>query len=256
MDPDIKIGIIQLTSNDNLQDNCNQLDYYFNQCLKDGANFILSPEVSNFISTNSELKKKSIKFEKEDPIINKVKNSCSKFKVWSLIGSVILKVKKCGQEKFVNRSILVNPNGRIIARYDKIHMFDVIIDSRETYRESKKIMPGRDTVLAKTPFANIGLTICYDIRFPYLFSKLKKSGADIICIPSAFTMKTGKDHWETLVRARAVENKIYIIAPAQCGQNTSIRKTWGHSLIINPNGKILCDLGNNPGYRVLRLKND
>ena len=133
MDPDIKIGIIQLTSNDNLQDNCNQMDYYFNQCLKDGANFILSPEVSNFISTNRELKKNSIKFEKEDPIINTVKNSCSKFKVWSLIGSVILKIKKCGQEKFVNRSILVNPNGRIIARYDKIHMFDVIIDSKETY---------------------------------------------------------------------------------------------------------------------------
>ena len=143
MDPDIKIGIIQLTSNDNLQDNCNQLDYYFKQCLKDGANFILSPEVSNFISTNSELKKKSIKFEKEDPIINTVKNSCSKFKVWSLIGSVILKIKKCGQEKFVNRSILVDPNGRIIARYDKIHMFDVIIDSKETYKESRKFMVGK-----------------------------------------------------------------------------------------------------------------
>ena len=109
-----------------------------------------------------------------------MKNSCSKFKVWSLIGSVILKIKKFGQEKFVNRSILVNPNGRIIARYDKIHMFDVIIDSKETYRESKIFMPGRHTVLAKTPFANVGLTICYDIRFPYLFSKLKKSGADII----------------------------------------------------------------------------
>ena len=256
MNPDIKIGIIQLTSNDNLYDNCNQLDYYFNKCIKDGANFILSPEVSNFISTSNELKKNSIKFEEEDPMIKKIKISCSKFKVWSLIGSVVLKIKKCGKEKFVNRSILVDPNGRIIARYDKIHMFDVIIDSKETYKESKKFMPSRDTVLAKTPFANIGLTICYDLRFPYLFSKLKKSGADIICIPSAFTMKTGKDHWETLVRARAVENKIYIIAPAQCGQNTSTRKTWGHSLIINPSGKILCDLGNNVGYRVLRLNND
>ena len=135
-------------------------------------------------------------------------------------------------------------------------MFDVIIDSKETYKESRKFMPGRDTVMVKTPFANIGLTICYDVRFPYLFSKLKESGADIICIPSAFTTKTGKDHWETLVKARAIENKIYILAPAQCGQNTSTRKTWGHSLIINPNGKILCDLGSNPGYRVLRLKND
>ncbi len=256
MDPDIKIGIIQLTSNDNIQDNCNQLDYYFNQCSKEGANFILSPEVSNFISTDNEIKKKYIKNEKEDLIIKKVKKSCSKFKVWSLIGSVVLKIKKCDKEKFVNRSILVNPNGRIVARYDKIHMFDVVINSKETYRESKKFKPGRDAVMAKTPFANIGLTICYDIRFPYLFSKLKKSGADIICIPSAFTIKTGKDHWETLVKARAIENNIFIIAPAQCGQNTSTRKTWGHSLIIDPNGKILCDLGNYAGYRVLRLKND
>ena len=113
------------------------------------------------------------------------------------------KNKKFGQEKFVNRSILVNPNGRIIARYDKIHMFDAIIDRKETYRESKKFMPGKNMVLAKTPFANIGLTICYDIRFPYLFSKLKESGADIICIPSAFTTKTGQDHWETLVKAHS-----------------------------------------------------
>lgn len=252
----LKIGIIQLSSNDNLQDNCNQLDYYFNQCVREDANFILSPEVSNFISTDSELKKKSIKFETEDPMINNVKKLCNKFNVWSLIGSVVLKIKKGAKDKFVNRSILINPNGTIVARYDKIHMFDVIIDSTEAYKESNSFEPGREIILAKTPFANIGLTICYDIRFPYLFSKLKKSGADIICIPSAFTTRTGKDHWETLVKARAIENKIYIIAPAQCGQNTYSRKTWGHSLIINPQGEILCDLGRNTCYRVLRIKKD
>ena len=250
----IKIGIIQLTSTDNLQDNCNQLDYYFNQCVKEGANFVLSPEVSNFISTDKEIRKKSIKFEKEDPMINNVRNLCNKFNVWSLIGSVVLKIKRGKKEKFVNRSILINPKGRIVARYDKIHMFDVTIDKNESYKESKIFEPGKEVILAKTPFANIGLTICYDIRFPYLFSKLKKNGADIICIPSAFTKKTGKDHWKTLVKSRAIENNIYIVAPAQCGQNTSSRKTWGHSLIVNPNGKILCDLGNYAGYHVLRLK--
>ncbi len=256
MNPDFKIGIIQLTSNDNLKDNCIQLEYYFNQCLRDGANFILSPEVSNFISNNNELRKKTIKFEKEDPMIDKVKKSCSKFKVWSLIGSVVLKIKQNGKEKFVNRSILINPYGKIVARYDKIHMFDVILDKNETYHESKSFKPGREIILAKTPFANIGLTICYDIRFPYLFRKLKNSGADIICLPSAFTMKTGKDHWETLIKARAIENRVYIVAPAQCGQNTSSRKTWGHSLVVNPHGIILCDLGNKAGYNVLKLKND
>ncbi len=250
----IKIGIIQLTSTDNLQDNCNQLDYYFNQCVKEGANFVLSPEVSNFISTDKEIRKKSIKFEKEDPMINNVRNLCNKFNVWSLIGSVVLKIKRGKKDKFVNRSILINPKGRIVARYDKIHMFDVTIDKNESYKESKIFEPGKEVILAKTPFANIGLTICYDIRFPYLFSKLKKNGADIICIPSAFTKKTGKDHWKTLVKSRAIENNIYIVAPAQCGQNTSSRKTWGHSLIVNPNGKILCDLGNYAGYHVLRLK--
>ena len=250
----IKIGIIQLTSTDNLQDNCNQLEYYFNQCVKEGANFVLSPEVSNFISTDKEIRKKSIKFEKEDPMINNVRNLCNKFNVWSLIGSVVLKIKRGKKDKFVNRSILINPKGRIVARYDKIHMFDVTIDKNESYKESKIFEPGKEVILAKTPFANIGLTICYDIRFPYLFSKLKKNGADIICIPSAFTKKTGKDHWKTLVKSRAIENNIYIVAPAQCGQNTSSRKTWGHSLIVNPNGKILCDLGNYAGYHVLRLK--
>ena len=250
----IKIGIIQLTSTDNLQDNCNQLDYYFNQCVKEGANFVLSPEVSNFISTDKEIRKKSIKFEKEDPMINNVRNLCNKFNVWSLIGSVVLKIKRGKKDKFVNRSILINPKGKIVARYDKIHMFDVTIDKNESYKESKIFEPGKEVILAKTPFANIGLTICYDIRFPYLFSKLKKNGADIICIPSAFTKKTGKDHWKTLVKSRAIENNIYIVAPAQCGQNTSSRKTWGHSLIVNPNGKILCDLGNYAGYHVLRLK--
>ena len=256
MNLNIKIGIIQLTSSDNLQDNCNQLEYYLYECKKKGADFILSPEVSNFISTDCELKKRSISLEKEDTMICMVKNFCYKFKVWSLIGSVIIKIKKNLKDEFVNRSILINSEGKIVARYDKIHMFDVNLKKNETYQESKNFRPGSELVLAKTPFAKIGLTICYDIRFPYLFKKLKSCGADIICIPSAFTIKTGKDHWETLVRARAIENNIFIIAPAQCGKNTFSRQTWGQSLIVNPNGKILSDLGNKVGYDVLDLIND
>ena len=252
MDIDIKIGIIQLSSNDNLKDNCRQLEYYFNQCVEKGANFILSPEVSNFISTDNELRNKTLTNEKEDPMIHLVKKLCKKFTVWCLIGSTVLKIKK---DKFVNRSILINENGRIVSKYDKIHMFDVKINCKETYFESKFFKPGRELVLVKTPFANIGLSICYDVRFPYLFSALKNCGADIICVPSAFTVKTGKDHWETLLKARAIENQIFIIAPAQCGQNTSSRKTWGHSVIIDPNGKILCDLGNKIDYDVIQLKN-
>ena len=150
---------------------------------------------------------------------------------------------------------MINENGVIVSKYDKIHMFDVKINCKETYHESKFFKPGREIVLVKTPFAKIGLTICYDVRFPYLFSALKKGGADIICVPSAFTVKTGKDHWETLLKARAIENQIFIIAPAQCGQNTSSRKTWGHSLIIDPNGQILCDLGNKVDCDVIKLKN-
>ncbi len=251
----IKIGIIQLSSNESLNDNCKQLEYYFNKCLKDGAKFILSPEVSNFISTNSKIRLNSIEIESKDLMVQQVKKFCKTFKVWSLIGSVILK-KKIEKNTFINRSILINPLGKIIARYDKIHMFDANIKKNETYLESKNFEPGREVVLVKTPFANIGITICYDLRFPQLFSKLKKNGADLICIPSAFTVKTGKDHWETLIRARAIENNTYIIAPAQCGRNTSSRKTWGHSLIINPKGKILCDLGKKATYSVISLKNE
>lgn len=252
MKPDIKVGIIQLSSNDNLHDNCNQLVYYFHKCVKKGANFILTPEVSNFISTDNELRKKTIKIEKEDPMLQKVKNLCSRYNVWFLIGSLIIKIKEV-KNKFINRSFLIDNTGKIVARYDKIHMFDVKINKRETYQESKFFESGKEVVLAKTPFANIGLTICYDVRFPYLFNNLKNNGAEIICIPSAFTVKTGKDHWETLIKSRAIENEVFIIAPAQCGKNTSSRKTWGHSFVVNPKGKVLCDLENKIGYRVINL---
>ena len=256
MQSDIKIGIIQLSSNDSLEDNCKQLEYYFNQCLKSGAKFILTPEVSNFISNDENLRKSTLRTEKEDFMLQQVIKLCKNFKVWSLIGSLALKIKKNENNRYINRSILINPEGKIIARYNKIHMFDTHIDKEEKYLESKYFDPGNRLVLVKTPFANIGLTICYDLRFPYLFSKLKKFGADLICIPSAFTIKTGKDHWETLIRARALENKIHILAPAQCGQNTVSRNTWGHSLVVNPNGKILCDLGEKTGYSIINLKND
>ena len=249
----LKISQIQFQAKAKPDDNCNQLESYYKKALKFRPDIICTPECSNIITNDKKHLFKFSTYQNECPILSMSKNFAKRHKLFINIGSLLLKVKN--ENKLINRSFIIDKNGSINSFYDKIHMFDVKINCKETYFESKFFKPGRELVLVKTPFAKIGLTICYDVRFPYLFSALKNCGADIICVPSAFTVKTGKDHWETLLKARAIENQIFIIAPAQCGQNTSSRKTWGHSVIIDPNGKILCDLGNKIDYDVIQLKN-
>jgi deaminated glutathione amidase len=144
------------------------------------------------------------------------------------------------------RSYLIGPNGRVSARYDKIHLFDVNLPSGETYRESNTVAPGSEAVVAKLPWANVGLSVCYDLRFPQLYRALAKAGAEILTVPSAFTETTGKAHWHVLLRARAIENGCFIVAPAQGGTHANGRKTYGHSLIIGPWGDILAETGIEP----------
>jgi len=144
-------------------------------------------------------------------------------------------------QKLFNRSLMVDPHGRIIAQYDKIHLFDVDVPGGESHRESDNFDGGSKAILAELPATKLGMTICYDLRFPHLFRKLAKAGAEIIAVPSAFTYKTGEAHWHILLRARAIENSCFIIAPAQCGRHPSGRQTYGHSLIIDPWGKILAE---------------
>ena len=182
-----------------------------------------------------------------NPAVPIFKQLARRLKIFLLIGS--LAIKKSSRSKIIfNRSMLINDKGEIIARYDKIHMFDVQLKNNESYSESKIYQAGNDAVLARTPWGVLGMTICYDLRFPVLYRKLAQRGAYFFSVPSAFTQFTGKDHWHVLLRARAIENGCFIFAPAQCGKHPGNRKTFGHSLIVDPWGKIIAEAKNGVGY--------
>jgi len=174
--------------------------------------------------------------------------------LWLHTGS--LSVLLDGGEKVANRSYLLSPEGEVAAQYDKIHMFDVDLGEGEVYRESATFAPGREAVLAETPWAPVGMSICYDLRFPQLFRTLAQAGAKILVVPAAFTRITGKAHWHVLLRARAIETGSFVLAPAQCGEHAGGRQTFGHALIVSPWGAILADAGEQPGYIMATLDLD
>ena len=181
---------------------------------------------------------------RDDIYLRGIKKIAKKYKKWILIGSVIIKISK---NKLANRSVLIDKNGKIKTYYDKIHMYDVKLSKKEKYFESKIFKAGNKKKLFKLPWGKLGLTICYDLRFPNLYRKLSKAGCLFIAVPSAFTDTTGKKHWHTLLKARAIENFCYIFAPAQGGTHYNGRKTFGHSMIISPDGKILKELSKSQG---------
>jgi predicted amidohydrolase len=167
---------------------------------------------------------------------------------WILVGSLAVKLEDAPDGPVANRSFLIDQAGAIVARYDKIHMFDVDLANGESYRESRNYRPGTTAVVAESPFGRIGLTVCYDLRFPHLYRALAHQGATILTVPSAFTSATGAAHWHVLLRARAIENAAFVVAPAQTGTHPGDRKTFGHSLIVAPWGEILADGGTEPGW--------
>jgi len=180
----------------------------------------------------------------EDIYLNGMRDLAKKYKKWILVGSLITKVTK---NKLVNRSVLIDRNGKIRTYYDKIHMYDVRLSKKEKYFESKTFTPGKKIKSFKLPWGKLGLTICYDLRFPNLYRKLSKQGSIFLSVPSAFTETTGKRHWHSLLKARAIENYSYVFAPAQGGTHNNGRKTFGHSLIVSPDGKILKELKKKEG---------
>ena len=187
---------------------------------------------------------------KEDVFIKEINLIAKKYKKWILIGSVILKKNR---NKLINRSVLINNKGSIVSFYDKIHMYDVKLSSTEKYFESKIFSKGSKVKTFKLPWGKLGMTICYDLRFPHLFRKLAKAGSLFISVPSAFTETTGKKHWHSLLKARAIENYSYIFAPAQGGKHSNGRKTFGHSLIVSPDGKILKELKKSEGVIISKI---
>jgi len=181
---------------------------------------------------------KSATLMQKDYYLSGIKKLAKQYRKWILIGSLIIKEKN----KIKNRSVLINPKGKIEIYYDKIHMYDAILSKKEKYFESKIFLPGKKYKVTNLPWGKLGLSICYDLRFPNLYRRLAKKGSLFLSVPSAFTETTGKKHWHTLLKARAIENFCYIFAPAQGGKHYNGRKTYGHSLIISPDGKILKEL--------------
>lgn len=209
------------------------------QAAKAGAKLIATPEGTNLLDQRRERRRAAITDEDQDVAVLGLRRLAAELGVWLLIGSAIVRSGHHADDRAANRSLMIDAHGGIVARYDKLHVFDVDLPNGETYRESSTIRPGDGACLADTPWGRMGLTVCYDLRFPHLFRQLAKAGACMIAVPAAFTVPTGQAHWETLLRARAIETGCFVLAPAQGGAHDDGRNTWGHSIVVGPWGDII-----------------
>jgi predicted amidohydrolase len=252
----MKAGLVQLCSGDDPVANLAATRDLIAQAAAQGAGFVLTPEVTNCVSQDRAHQRAVLQPEADDITLAGLRSTARELGIWLSIGSLALKTQG-DDTRFANRSFLIGPDGRIVARYDKIHMFDVDVSATETFRESAGFRPGDRAVVAQTPFARIGLTICYDIRFAYLHRALAQAGADILLVPAAFSPVTGAAHWEPLLRARAIETGCYVLAAAQTGSHPirhgKPRQTYGHSMAISPWGEVLVDMGLETGIAILDL---
>ena len=256
---DLPVALLQLNSSDDPEANLRVTERLVREAATGGAAFVLTPEVTNIVSASRARQAAVLREEAEDPTLARLREVAAETGVWLLIGSLALKAGGA-ETRFVNRSFLVRPDGGIAARYDKIHMFDVELGGGESYRESSGYRPGEEAVLAATPWGRVGLTICYDMRFPALYRALAVEDACILTAPSAFTVPTGRAHWEVLLRARAIETGCFVLAPAQWGSHAATegkrRETWGHSIAIDPWGRVLADAGEGVGLTHVMLDLD
>ena len=217
-----------------------------------GGEFILAPEMVNMLEPKRELLLAKARLEADDPALAAFRDLARETGAWLLAGSLALRADD-EAERCVNRSFLLAPSGDIAARYDKIHMFDVDLGAGERYHESRTYRPGRKAITADLPWGRLGMTVCYDMRFPHLYRALAQRSADFFSVPAAFTRPTGRAHWHVLLRARAIENGAFVFAPAQCGEHAEGRKTFGHSLIVDPWGEVLADGGEEVGFVTARI---
>lgn len=239
MKTEFNVGLIQLCASERVPENIKTASALIREAAGKGAEFILTPEMTGIFEQRKAPLFENTFPEDTDPALAAFTALAKELNVWLLIGSLAIKV---ADDKLVNRSFLISPTG-IEARYDKIHMFDVDLPGGESYRESSTYQAGAKPVVADTPFGKIGLSICYDLRFSYLYRRLAHMGAEIITIPSSFTKVTGQAHWHTLMRARAIEVGCFVLAPAQAGTHSGGRETYGHTLVVDPWGQVLLDAG-------------
>ncbi len=254
----MRAGLIQLCSGDDPAANLVVTERLIREAAAGEAELIVTPECTNIVTFNRERQRSLLAVEGEDATLARLRAVAAELGIWLVIGSLLLRGDDAADGRFVNRCIVVGPDGAIRARYDKIHMFDVDLPGGETYRESAAYRPGETAVSLEAAGTRIGITICYDLRFPGLYRDLALAGARIITIPAAFTVPTGRAHWEVLMRARAIENGCFVLAPAQTGEHrvsdgSRARLTYGHSIAVAPWGEVLADAGDPVGVTLVDL---
>ena len=237
-----KAGLIQTNVSNEMAENVAFVREQARLARDAGADFIMTPEVTSMIGANRAETLAKAEPEETSSMLAACRATARELRAWFLLGSIQIRVP--GEEQLRNRSFLIDSDGGVVASYDKIHMFDVQLAGGENYRESSTYRPGERSVLAETPWGVLGMTICYDMRFPYLYRDLAHAGATMLSIPSSFTVPTGKAHWHTILRSRAIETGCYVFAPAQVGTHKgSGRKTYGHSIAVTPWGEVIADAG-------------
>ena len=250
----MKAALIQLRTPATQAAALAQAEPLIREAVAAGAGFVLTPECTNIVQKNRPKLFEALATAEDDVCVQGLIALAAELKIWLLIGSALVKRADGGA---ANRSLLVGPDGRIVATYDKMHMFDVDLPTGEKARESEAYTPGEEAVIAETPMGQIGLTICYDLRFPYLYRALAKAGAEIMTIPACFTRPTGEAHWEVLMRARAIETGSFVLAPAQGGFHEDGRGTWGRSIAVGPWGEVLALADHDePGFVIADLDLD
>jgi predicted amidohydrolase len=238
------VGLVQMRSGLVPAANLDAATKLIREAKAAGADYVQTPEMTNIIANKRDLMLAATALEESDPSLAAFRELARVLHIHLHIGSLAIKVSP---ERAANRSFVIDPKGEVIARYDKIHMFDVDLAGGESYRESRSYQPGESAVVTDLPWGRLGLTICYDLRFPLLHRALAEAGASFIAIPAAFTRQTGEAHWNVLMRARAIENTAFVFAAAQGGRHEDGRETFGHSLIVDPWGRILAEGGTEPG---------
>jgi predicted amidohydrolase len=244
MSQPFRVACLQLNSGSDLAVNLAVLKSMVTEAANNGAQLVATPEYSLMMDGSGRVMREGALDPDGGTTLIELQNLAHTRKVWLLVGSLTLKT---GEERIVNRSYLITADGIVAATYDKIHMFDVTLPDGKVIRESSSYRPGGQAVVATTPWGRLGMTVCYDVRFPHLYRALAQQGAQFITVPASFQRQTGKMHWHTLLKARAIENAAYILAPAMCGEHPGNRQTYGHALIVDPWGEVLADGGEAPG---------
>ena len=249
-DAKLTVGLVQMRSGLEPRANCDAAIALIREAKASGAEYVQTPEMTNIMEVKRERLFANLVIEEGDPTLAAMREVARALGIYVHIGSLAIKISP---DRAVNRAFLIDPKGEIAARYDKIHMFDVDLAGGESYRESRSYRPGDIAVTTDLPWGRLGVSICYDLRFPALYRALAEAGATILTVPSAFTRQTGEAHWHVLLRARAIENGCFVLAAAQGGRHENGRETYGHSLIVDPWGRILAEGGTEPGVVMATL---